>query len=750
MHFRSFGTLSLALVLFACEGPADGTPPNDGAVSDGETQTSAEAAPAEPPEASTSASTDDAGPTTSDASPTQPLDAALDAGDGWDGAVPSAPRAVRINEVDCENERVELINTGSVAEDLAGYALTDDMTPGKARMALTGALSAGAYQVVALTGFALKCGEERTFLLTGEALSDVAEPGPVPGGATWGRLPDGGGSFVATTATLGAANATWVDQSAAFFAPFDAPVEVSLTLDAANRAALDANPRSYARANITLRAGGKQVGPLDIGVRLKGSFGSFRTLAGKASFKLDAAEFVKGQTFLGHAKLTLNNLAQDPSTVHEWLGYQMFAAVGVPAPRLGFARVTLNGAAYGTYVLLEDATSTAFTRTHFASTKGMYEPPIGSDLVPEQVPTFDVKQGSATDFTPLLAIADPLAKGSRSAWYDAVSARVDFPEVLRMLAVDILNGNGDGYAYARNNYFMHVDGKGVLRLVPWGIDSSFGATLNYFRPIKATLLNRCFEEPRCASQWVEAMEAAHAAARALLNADFLDRTRRLGQLNVTRFANDTRWDHSASGISAAVEDTLSRIATNLDYLQERLACQRDPSTDPDGDGRRCELDCDDGDASRFRGAPEVCWDRVDQSCNGISDDGDDCPACVATPKDASLFVCPRAMGMDALRAACAVLGATPLTITSGAENTRIASALSSWFGDASWFVGLTDSPTPDSFVWLSGDTGTFRSFVDGYPFRRNVGEHERCATMNTSGGWRTEQCSSYVPGACER
>jgi hypothetical protein len=219
---------------------------------------------------------------------------------------------------------------------------------------------------------------------------------------------------------------------------------------------------------------------------------------------------------------------------------------------------------------------------------------------------------------------------------------------------------------------------------------------------------------------------------------------------VARFAGDTRWDHSASTIAAAVESTLARIAANLDYLEERVACHRDPNTDPDGDGRRCELDCDDSDASRYRGAPEVCWDRVDQSCNGVADDDGECPACVATPKDASLFVCPRAMTVDALRAACAALGATPLTITSGTENARIANALSPWFNEASWFVGLADSPTPDAFVWTSGDTGSYRNFVDGFPFRRNVGEHERCATMGTSGGWRTEQCSSRVPGACER
>ena len=82
--------------------------------------------------------------------------------------------------------------------------------------------------------------------------------------------------------------------------------------------------------------------PLTVGIRLKGN-ATFHDLDGKAAFKLKFNEFVKGQTFLGLKKMTLNNMVQDPSMVHETLAYEAFRAAGVEAPRTGYADVRVNG-----------------------------------------------------------------------------------------------------------------------------------------------------------------------------------------------------------------------------------------------------------------------------------------------------------------------------------------------------------------------------------------------------------------------
>jgi len=81
-------------------------------------------------------------------------------------------------------------------------------------------------------------------------------------------------------------------------------------------------------------------------VRLKGS-GSFRTLDEKAAFLLNFDHPVDGQLLDGLEKLALNNMVHATSMEREVLGYELFRAGGVPAPRAAHAVVTVNGAPYG-------------------------------------------------------------------------------------------------------------------------------------------------------------------------------------------------------------------------------------------------------------------------------------------------------------------------------------------------------------------------------------------------------------------
>ena len=52
------------------------------------------------------------------------------------------------------------------------------------------------------------------------------------------------------------------------------------------------------------------------------------------------------------ANITINN-KQDPSIVSQFLTYRLFNQVGVQAPRVGFARVTVNGTYLGVYSNVE-------------------------------------------------------------------------------------------------------------------------------------------------------------------------------------------------------------------------------------------------------------------------------------------------------------------------------------------------------------------------------------------------------------
>ncbi len=117
----------------------------------------------------------------------------------------------------------------------------------------------------------------------------------------------------------------------------------------------------YVPARITLRNGGTTYGPYQVGLRLKGH-SAFRTLDGKAAFKVKFGFSVSGQKFFGLKALTLNNMVQDPSMLAESTTSLLLQAIGVPTARVGYAYVRLNGADYGLYADVETVDSVMVQR----------------------------------------------------------------------------------------------------------------------------------------------------------------------------------------------------------------------------------------------------------------------------------------------------------------------------------------------------------------------------------------------------
>ena len=64
-------------------------------------------------------------------------------------------------------------------------------------------------------------------------------------------------------------------------------------------------------------------------------------------------EFESGQFFHGHEKIALDSSVSDASYLAEAIGGEIFRAAGVPAVRVTFARVDLNGRDLGLYVIAQ-------------------------------------------------------------------------------------------------------------------------------------------------------------------------------------------------------------------------------------------------------------------------------------------------------------------------------------------------------------------------------------------------------------
>jgi CotH protein len=308
------------------------------------------------------------------------------------------------------------------------------------------------------------------------------------------------------------------DEAAWLFDP-NAVVEIDLGLSAEEIEALEADPDEYQPGTFELRVDGVPQGsPLgEIGIRLKGGLGSFRPLSKKAAFKIKFDEYVDDQTFFGLEKLTLNNMVQDPSMVHESLTYELFHALGMPASRTGYAFVRVNDLVYGLYLNIETLDEVSLPRW-FESTAHLYEADVpGVDVRPGGAEDFEVDEGDDEDLADLEALI-AAANVETGDWSDGMAAVADLEQMTRLWAVERYVGHWDGYAgqadpadLTPNNYYLHSDGTGVFRMLPWGTDQTWIEHLEFGEPAGGLLFNRCLADQSCEALYADALEEVHAA-----------------------------------------------------------------------------------------------------------------------------------------------------------------------------------------------------------------------------------------------
>jgi hypothetical protein len=203
-----------------------------------------------------------------------------------------------------------------------------------------------------------------------------------------------------------------------------------------------------------------------VALRKKGFLGSLSRE--RPSLKLRFDKYLTGQRLSGLRWLTLNNCLQDLSVVRQCLGYKLFAAAGVPAPRCGFAAVTVNGEALGVYANVETVRE-RFLARNFAENGGPLWEGTLSDFRPEFVATFESQSGKDDParldaMVAALEVPDDQLLASLEPLVD-VDAFIDF------WAMEVLIGHWDGYAGNTNNFLVYDDpASGLLHFIPWGAD----------------------------------------------------------------------------------------------------------------------------------------------------------------------------------------------------------------------------------------------------------------------------------------
>ncbi|MEY2676452.1 MAG: hypothetical protein RL510_472 [Actinomycetota bacterium] len=241
--------------------------------------------------------------------------------------------------------------------------------------------------------------------------------------------------------------------------------------------------KTYTAASVTITANGTTMGPIQIGLRLKGST-SLELLNQRPSFKVAFNwSALKGQRFLGLKNMTLNAMTQDTSKLHEFAAYKLFNAMNVAAPRTGWATVKVNGVDRGLYVNVESVDD-IFLGTRFKdTTEHLYEAVALKDLMPgnanglENDGAYLVKEGwrAAPHKKDLQALINAANISSQASWWAKLATVTDRSQLIRMWATENFVGHWDGYSGPIiNNHYWRSNVSGKFSMIPWGTDQTFG------------------------------------------------------------------------------------------------------------------------------------------------------------------------------------------------------------------------------------------------------------------------------------
>lgn len=275
----------------------------------------------------------------------------------------------------------------------------------------------------------------------------------------------------------------------------------------------------------------------DVGVRLRGRIGSFRTLSGKPKLRVDFNQFVEDQRFHGQESITLNNAVVDCSYLKEPLGYRVFRELGVPAPRTSFAQVSINGADYGLYVVIESIDDQFLARHYDDPSGNLYDGKYiwyddGSytlmDFTGAVYGMYELEEGTDVGHTDLAEVVDAVRDSWGTESFDTtVGPLVDLELLHWELAAEQWAGHNDGYALNTNNYWVYFDPEddGRVDILPWDLDygflyaSSWGMSWYYPRGV---LASGCWYDSSCWNRHSEVVGEALDIIAGLDLPTFLD------------------------------------------------------------------------------------------------------------------------------------------------------------------------------------------------------------------------------------
>lgn len=220
---------------------------------------------------------------------------------------------------------------------------------------------------------------------------------------------------------------------------------LSLSVGSQEWLALQLDPETYVEA--TLEIEGET---LLVGLRTKGS-STAEPLDGKPGLKVKLDAYVDGQSWGGVRAFNLHNSSLDPSMMRESIAYWLYRTAGLPAPRTGYAAVTLRGDYRGLYTVVEQK-DRDFVAAWFASEDGsLYEDEMLNCDLDQRTPggtrctCFEADlEGSHDSRADLEQLCAAAVVDDDDAWLAAMQDKLAWDRMIGTLMMDTVIAHADG------------------------------------------------------------------------------------------------------------------------------------------------------------------------------------------------------------------------------------------------------------------------------------------------------------------
>jgi hypothetical protein len=355
--------------------------------------------------------------------------------------------------------------------------------------------------------------------------------------------------------------------------------EISIDLSTESYNALISAPYTYTPGSITIDGNRMEM----VGVRLRGKYGSFREIWGKPKFKIDFNEYVEDQRFYGLEGLSLNNSVQDCGYANEIIGYRVFQELDLPAPRVAFTNLSLNGADYGLYQIVETEDEVFIDRRFDNGSGNLYDGKykvqtgtldwVGfADFENGSDEHFQLEEGTDESREDITAITTALRDyGNSAQFYEVLGALIDWEQFHRHIAAEQWSGHVDGYALNTNNYRVYFNpDDGLANFIPWDLDNGFIRDwewgFDWNNPTGGIISDYCQNADNC---WHEGQRnAASDMVTHLETVDLLEYFDEIITLIYDRTLTDPKRECSSDSVIAQQNDLRNWIINRNDEMRD--------------------------------------------------------------------------------------------------------------------------------------------------------------------------------------